>query len=261
MTEIYALQPAMTGPLSRPDIIALYATADRATPWLRVNFIESIDGSATLRGRSGGLGQPADKAVFDILRGVADVVLVGAGTVRAEGYGALTVGDEFVGWRRERGLPDHPAMAIVSGRLNLDPESDLFAKAPSRPLVFTVASAPPDARARLEPVATVIEAGQNSVDPAVMRRELVSRGLGHVLCEGGPLLFGELIAADLVDELCLTLSPLLEGGAGPRIATPPGGAAPFDGATPGPTAPHDMELAHVLRSGSMLLTRWVRAGL
>ncbi|MGA1838695.1 pyrimidine reductase family protein [Herbiconiux sp. 11R-BC] len=248
--EIVELFPEPSRPLSPDELLARYAPPRRSEPWLRVNFIQSVDGSATVDGLSGGLGGPADKAVFDTLRGVADVVLVGAGTARAEGYGALTVGERFVRWRRASGLPEHPAMALVSGRLDLDPASALFAEAPVRPLVFTVASAPADARARLAEVATVIDAGAERVDPSTVLRELAGRGLAQVLCEGGPSLFGELTAAGLVDELCLTTSPMLEGGSGRRIVSAPGEGS----------SPRDLELGLLLRSGSMLLARWVRPG-
>ncbi|MGD8195953.1 pyrimidine reductase family protein [Herbiconiux sp. P18] len=246
--EIVELFPVPSGPLGREELVAAYSP-DRSEPRLRVNFIQSVDGSSSLAGLSGGLGAPADKTVFDILRGVADVVLVGAGTARAEGYGALTVGPDFVAWRRAQGLSDHPSMALVSGRLDLDPASDLFAEAPTRPLVFTARSAPDEARQRLASVAEVIDAGDQRVDAAAVVHELRERGLGQTLCEGGPTFFGDLIAADLVDELCLTISPVLEGGAGARIAH----------ATGGPTVPRHLELAHLLRAGSLLLTRWTRA--
>ncbi|TAJ46765.1 MAG: pyrimidine reductase family protein [Herbiconiux sp.] len=238
--------------LGTAELLDLYAPADRAQPCIRVNFIQSLDGSATVADLSGALGSPADKAVFDVLRAVSDVVLVGAGTARAEGYGALTVGDSFASWRRAAGLSEHPAMALVSGRLALDPASDLFAKSPTPPLVFTTASAPREARTRLSEVATVIDAGDEHgrVDPSLVRTALLDRGLAQVLCEGGPSLFGDLIAADLVDEFCLTLSPMLEGGTGPRIAAAHG--------DPAVGLPHAMRLAHLLRSDSMLLTRWVR---
>jgi riboflavin biosynthesis pyrimidine reductase len=261
MTEIVELFPDAGGALDPSALLALYAPADRAEPRLRVNFIQSVDGSATLDGRSGSLGRPADKAVFDILRGVSDVVLVGAGTARAEGYGALTATDELMSWRLAQGLPAHPVMALVSGSLALDPASDLFAKAFARPLVFTVPSAPADARARLAEVSTVIDAGGSGsgaaagrVDPVLVRRELLARGLPQVLCEGGPRLFGDLIAADLVDELCLTLSPVLEGGTGSRITRPV-----RDGVAGPPAVPRDLDLTLLLRSGSMLLSRWSRA--
>ncbi|MFB2582925.1 pyrimidine reductase family protein [Herbiconiux sp. P15] len=243
---------ASTRELRSSDLRELYAPEPRDVPRLRVNFVQSLDGSATVQGLSGGLGGPADKLVFDTLRGLADVVLVGAGTARAEGYGALTVSDEHVAHRRSLGLPDHPAMALVSGRLDLDPASALFAAAPRRPLVFTSRSAPAEARSRLSEVADVIDAGDEHVDPAAVVRHLHTRGLLQTLCEGGPSLFGDLIAADLVDELCLTISPVLEGGSGPRIARAPGDRAD-------PSMPLGFELAHALASGSLLLTRWLRS--
>ncbi|WP_368496435.1 pyrimidine reductase family protein [Herbiconiux sp. A18JL235] len=229
----------------------LYGDSDRATSVLRVNFVQSLDGSATVDGLSGGLGGPADKRVFDTLRSLADVVLVGAGTAREEGYGALRLDAERSARRVSAGLPEHPAMAVVSGRLGLDPGSDLFALAPRRPLVFTVETAPADARAELSRVADLVDVGADRVDPARIVAELTARGLTQVLCEGGPSLFGDFVAADLVDEFCLTLSPLLEGGRGPRVIT-----APSQLAAP----PRGLDLGHVLRSGSVLLTRWTRGG-
>jgi riboflavin biosynthesis pyrimidine reductase len=240
--------PRHGSPLTPAELIDLYAPASRAAQWLRVNFIQSIDGSSSVGGLSGALGGPADKAVFDILRGVADVVLAGAGTVRSEGYGALTVDGRLVEWRRRAGLPDHPVMAIVSRRLDLDPASALFTEAPTRPLVFTTSNAPSGARRELAEVATVIDAGAEEVEPRHVLAELERRGLPQVLCEGGPTLFGLLIAADAVDELCLTTAPLLEGGAGARIAAPRGEMA----------APQEMELVSLLRSGAMLLARYAR---
>ncbi|MDO9396686.1 MAG: pyrimidine reductase family protein [Herbiconiux sp.] len=257
MSDIVALYPHPSGALALPEVRSLYTPADRSVPCLRVNFVQSLDGSATVDGLSGSLGGPADKLVFDTLRGVADVVLAGAGTVRAEGYGALTTPPAHVAWRRAAGLPEHPVMALVSGRLDLDPESALFAAAPRRPLVFTTAQAPSDARRRLERVATVIDAGTDSVEPEAVMRELVARGLPQVLCEGGPSLFGDFIAADGVDEFCLTMSPVLEGGSGPRIARAPGAGAPGGTAAPA-VPPRGLQLAHLLHSDSVLLTRWVR---
>lgn len=265
MSPIRELYPEPSGPLDRDDLVARYAPADRHHPSTRVNFIESLDGSATVQGLSGGLGSPSDKAVFDVLRAVSDVVLVGAGTARAEGYGALTVGEPFREWRRAAGLAPHPVFALVSGRLDLDPSSDMFAKAPTPPLVFTASSAPADARARLGEVATIIDAGQMHADPAVVLRELHARGQRQVLCEGGPSLFGGLIAADLVDELCLSISPVLEGGAGPRIATARAAGDARDAGDAGdragslPTSPPPgFELVRLLISDSMLLSRWAR---
>lgn len=240
---------APAGPLDDDALWGLYSPAERADPRIRVNFVESLDGSATVAGLSGELGGTADKRVFDILRALADVVLVGAGTARAEGYGALRMPDALARRRREAGLDEHPAMALVSGSLDLDPASELFTKAPSRPIVYTVESAPPAARRRIEAVAEVVLVGAERADPIRIRSDLLARGLPQVLCEGGPSLFGDLIAADLVDELCLTMSPTLEGGAGRRIAAASDGTA---------ASPRGLELAHLLQSGSVLLTRWTR---
>lgn len=108
--------------------------------WLRANFVSSIDGAATRDGLSGGLGDAADRRMFELLRYEADVVLVGAGTLRVEEYGGLRVSDAAVAWRTDAGMPAHPALALVSRSLDLDPASPLFAEAPVRPIVYTVAS-------------------------------------------------------------------------------------------------------------------------
>src|SRR5690606_33716001 len=122
--------------MPRPDdILVRYSVADRATAHLRVNFVSSLDGAATHDGVSAGLGDDADRIVFDTLRMLTDVILVGAGTVRAEGYGGIRFSDEAVAWRATHGLPEHPPVAIVSSRLDLDPAHPVFTQAAVRPLV------------------------------------------------------------------------------------------------------------------------------
>ncbi|WP_203585912.1 pyrimidine reductase family protein [Subtercola lobariae] len=234
--------------LADADLLTLYGHADRSQPRVRANFISSVDGSASAGGLSGKLGSPADKRVFDLLRQVSDVVLVGAGTVRTEGYGAMRLAPDASAWRTRNGLPEHPTFAIVSGRLDLDPASDVFAKAPVRPLVLTAASADGAKRAGLEEVAEIIDCGENRVAAAALIAALTSRGLRQVHCEGGPSLLGSLVAADQLDELCLSVSPSLEGGAGPRIVT--AGDDPVD--------LRAMRLDHVLLAGSMLFTKYSR---
>ncbi len=219
-------------------------TADR---WLRMNFVSSLDGAATREGRSGGLGGEADKRMFELLRRQADVVLVGAGTVREEGYGAMRLADDAVAWRTARGLAAQPVFALVSGRLDLDPASSVFTEAPVRPVVYTVGTAPAVRREALAIVADVVDAGDEALDPARVRDDLEARGLRRIHAEGGPSLFGALLAAGVVDELCLTLAPTIEAGAAGRIAH-------SDRA-----APTGMALAGVLRSGSdELLLRYRR---
>jgi riboflavin biosynthesis pyrimidine reductase len=218
-------------------------------PGLRVNFVQSIDGAATVDGRSGGMSDAADQRRFELLRRVADAVIVGAGTIRIEGYGPLRVSDASARWRVAQGMREHPVLVIVSGLLALDPDSRIFAEARARPIIVTSASPVGAAdRARFERVADVIAVGEASVELPVALAGLRDRGLSRLLCEGGPTLFASLLAADLVDELCVTIAPELVSGDAPRIAH--GGAA----------APRGMELAEVLRSDSALLLRYRRGG-
>lgn len=223
---------------------ALVATLREADPVLRVNFISSVDGAVTRDGLSGGLGDDADHRYFELLRRAADVVLVGAGTVRTEGYGPMRVSDASVAWRVAHGLAPHPVFAIVSGRLDLDAASPIFTEAPVRPIVVTRAGHDVSAFAE---VADVVAVGESTVDLGAAVAALHARGLTRILCEGGPALFGALLAADRVDELCLTVAPTLEAGDAGRIAR---GALP---------APRGLRLAHVLRSGSTLLLRYARS--
>jgi riboflavin biosynthesis pyrimidine reductase len=224
---------------------ALVTELRAADPVLRVNFVSSVDGAATRDGLSGGLGDPADRRYFELLRRVADVVLVGAGTVRAEGYGPMRVSTDSATWRASHGLAPHPVFAIVTGSLDLDPRSRIFTEAPARPIVVTTAGH--DTRALAE-VADVVEAGAGErIDADAGVAALRARGLSRILCEGGPQLFGALLAADLVDELCVTVEPSLEAGDARRIAA---GELP---------APRALELVHVLRAGSTLLLRYARA--
>lgn len=202
---------------TRAELHAAYALPDRETPRVRMNVVASLDGAATLAGRSGGLGGATDRVLMQVLRAVADVVLVGAGTVRAEGYGGLRVAGPDAAWRGAHGLPPQPRLAVVSRALDLEPEHPFFRDAVARPLVVTCAAATQARRTALDRVADVIMAGDEVVDLVAMRAELTARGLPQVLCEGGPRLFGTLVVAGLVDEVCLTIAPTLVGGDAGRI--------------------------------------------
>jgi len=200
------------------DLVAAYRyPADR--PWVRANMVSSLDGAATVGGRSEGLGSPADKKVFTLLRGLCDVVLVGAGTARAEGYRAMRPDPAFADRRAASGQPPAPALALVSRRLELDPSSAMFTGGGQRTVVVTCASADRQAMARLADVADVVVAGEDTVDLPAAVRALVDRGTGRVLCEGGPGLLADVVAAGLLDELCLTVSPMLVGGDTTRITS------------------------------------------
>ncbi len=208
--------------LGAVDIAAAYETdarpAPAGRPWLLVDMVTSIDGATTVGNRSGGLGSPGDREVFSALRGVADVVLAGAGTVRAERYGPPRTAADMQARRVARGQQPHPRIAVVSGRLDLDLASPLFTASSSRPIIFTTAAASSDQRSRAAEVAEVVVAGDRSVDLAGALAHLRAAGAKVVTCEGGPTLNGALLEAGLVDEWCLTVSPLLVGGSSNRAA-------------------------------------------
>jgi riboflavin biosynthesis pyrimidine reductase len=211
--------PSPGGELDLTGLAEAYACPRER--WLRVNFVSSADGSVSVDGLSGGLSSAGDKRVFGILRVLTDVVLVGAGTARAENYKAARARQALAGLRT--GRPAAATIAVVTGSADLDLASPLFTDPPpeSRTIVITRAAAPAERRAAAATVADVIVAGDEQVDLAAAVAALADRGLGRVLCEGGPHLFGQLAVAGLVDELCLSLSPILAGpGAGRIIAGP-----------------------------------------
>ncbi|WP_341952436.1 pyrimidine reductase family protein [Salinibacterium sp. TMP30] len=243
-SEIHTLMAGAS--LTDEQLLASYSVADRSVPWLRANFISSIDGAATHEGTSGGLGTDADGRVFALLRRLADVIVVGAGTVRQEGYRNLALDDEAVAWRTANGLSAQPPFAVVSASLRLEP-NDLASYA-TRPFIITTESASEQARARVEKVAEIIIAGDTSVDTVELKHALAERGYPQLHSEGGPTLFATMIAEGVVDELCLTLSPRLEGGSARRIV---------DAAE---ATPQDMALAQALSGADgTLLLRYVRA--
>lgn len=230
----------------RDALIALYAP-DRRCPWLRMNFVTSPDGAVTINGRSAGLGSSVDKLLFGLLRMFSDAVMVGAGTARDEGYGPIRLDSQAIAWREEAGLDPYPRMVLVSGRLALDPSSAMFTEASRRPIVITHGWSDEEKRDDLARVADVLVHGVDRVDMISAVEELRERyGLSQILSEGGPQLFGALFAARLVDELCLTVSPILAGPGAGRIISGQ------------PTAPTEMTLASALNADGTLLLRYVR---
>jgi riboflavin biosynthesis pyrimidine reductase len=184
------------------DHVSAYAPADRGVPMLRMNMVSSLDGAATLDGRSGGLGGPADQALMGTLRMLADVILAGENTVRIEGYEGELISPEAKRWRVGHGLPESP--------------------------LFVVAS-----RSGGNPLSTLLPS-------------LAAEGLTQILCEGGPHLFGALAAMDAIDEVCLTIGPVLAGPGGPRI-------------TAGEPHPlRRMRLVHAIPDGDLLFLRYAR---
>ncbi|MEC5197998.1 riboflavin biosynthesis pyrimidine reductase [Arthrobacter sp. PL16] len=246
---ITSLIPSAPGAAVDDDALhRIYAYPASDRPYVRFNFVAAADGAATSGGFSAGLGNDGDKRIFTVLRRLADVVLVGAGTIRAEGYEGELVDDDARSWRGAHGLGEHPAVAVISGSLALDATSGFFTQAPVRPIIFTSSSAPAGKRAALEAVADVVDCGTDTVDTSAVLAELERRGLQKVLCEGGPAVLGGFTRSDAVDELCLSISPLLAGGDGPRISS---GDSPGDAVA--------LTLASLLTEESALYTLYRRA--
>ncbi|MGB3285320.1 pyrimidine reductase family protein [Mycolicibacter algericus] len=220
-----------TQPVDDAELARLYAypeSDDGPRSWLRANFIGSIDGGATMAGKSGGLGSPGDRALFMLLRALADVVLVGAGTVRVENYGGARLNVTERLRRRDRGQSEVPGLAIVSRSGQLDRDARVFTDTELPPLVLTSASAAEATRRRLDGRAEVLNCSagdRDRVDEAAVLAALAARGHYRVLTEGGPTLLGSFVERDLLDELCLTVAPYLVGGLARRIATGPGEVA------------------------------------
>jgi riboflavin-specific deaminase-like protein len=212
-----------------------------------VNMIASIDGATAIDGRSGGLAGPADSAMFHALRRLPDVILAGAGTARAENYGPVVLDDATREERVARGQRELPRLAVVTARVDLDPTSRLFSDPDQRPIVITTDDAPAEAVAAIAPVADVIRTGPGPVDLRVAFAALRDQGARTVLCEGGPSLNGGLLAADLVDEWCQTITPLLVGGDSARGSHgPPPGVATR------------LKLSRVIEDEDFLLLRYAR---
>src|SRR6478672_9607045 len=168
------------------DPATIYADLPSAVgrPSLRLNMIVSVDGGTSWNGVSGGLGGPADKALFAVMRTLPDVILVASGTMRAEHYGPAVLPAHVQEVRSSRGQRPVPPVAVVSQRCDFDWDSNFFTAATERPLIITVASAPPTNLDRAREVADVIIAGDEFVDLRVAVTELGERGTEHILAEG-----------------------------------------------------------------------------
>ncbi|MCG6496611.1 pyrimidine reductase family protein [Kitasatospora sp. A2-31] len=217
---ISPLAEPFADPASLESLAAVYAYPDqvnRGRPWLRANMVAGLDGAAKLDGLSEGLSGDADKRIFGVLRALSDVVLVGAETVRAEGYRPGRARAEFAAARRAAGQAPAPVIAVVSRSLGLDLAAPLFTGPLVRTVVITVEDAPAARLAEVAAVADVIVAGRGSVDLTAAVAALADRGWTRLLTEGGPRLLGQLAAAGLLDELCLSVAPLVTAGDAPRI--------------------------------------------
>lgn len=222
---------------------------------LAVNMVSTVDGAATLDGRAGGLGGPADLLAFRRLRAACDAILVGAGTVRVENYGPGQGSDEARADRVRRGLAPAPRLVVVSRSLDLPTTLRIFEDPAARPLVVTGGAGPAARAATLHEVAEILVCGgETDVDLQRLLSELADRGLRRVLCEGGPTLNAGLLADDLIDELFVTFAPALVGGDASRIV------APYAGDEMAGTSTRRLSLAEVHEHDGELLLRYRRGG-
>ena len=242
---VHLMAPA---PEALADVLEPYVSVQRRPRpgrcWVLSNMVAGLDGAAAIGGRVGALSSPRDAELFRRLRGLADVVLVGAETVRRERYGPIRLDDDLVAVRRRRGQAE-PVLAIVSSSLDLDPDLPLFKRSDLQqpPLLLTSARSDPS---RLAEVAEVVVVGDERVDLALALGELARRSLPIVLCEGGPTLLGGLIALDLLDEYCVTLAPVIGGDPLPAVNTT------------GLTRLKRFGLAHVAEEDDTLFLRYLR---
>ncbi|MFH8220507.1 pyrimidine reductase family protein [Streptomyces sp. NPDC018057] len=269
VTEETPAQPAKgaagTGPGSGPDALAdrewtlaelaaAYAYPEPApgggTAWLRANMVSTLDGAAQHEGRSQPISGAADMRIFGTLRALADVVVVGAETVRQEGYRPARARPEFAALRAAAGQGPAPAIAVVTAGLELDFSLPLFTSPLVPTLILTGAAAAPDRVAAAEKAgARVVVAGDGvGVDPPRAVRALAGLGHTRLLTEGGPRLLGQMVASGVLDELCLTVAPMLTAGDAQRIA---GG--------PSVAVPHRFALASLLEEEGFLFSRYRRA--
>ncbi|UUN29859.1 pyrimidine reductase family protein [Streptomyces sp. FIT100] len=217
--------------------------------WLRANMVTSLDGAAQHGGRSQPLSSDTDMRIFGTLRALADAVVVGAETVRQEGYRPARAREVFAERREAAGQGPAPAIAVVSASLELDFGLPLFSSPLVPTLVLTGAAAAPErlAAARKAGVEVVVAGDGPGVEPARAVRALAERGLRRLLTEGGPRLLGQFIAAGVLDEMCLTVSPTLTAGDAQRIA---GG--------PSVAVPERFALASLLEEAGFLFARYRR---
>lgn len=216
------------GRRSTAELLEAYAV--RSALWVRANFVSTLDGHATGRdGLSGSINSEADGQVFDVLRALADVVVVGAGTIRAEGYRRLRTRDrELLEARRAAGRADHPTLAVVTASGQV-PERVLDPDPAAGPLLVLCAEAVRDDLVGRLGEDAVVACGTDLVEPSRAVEALHERGLSQILTEGGPHLLGGWVQAQVLDELCLTVRPLVVGGTGPRILEAPAGEATLAG--------------------------------
>jgi riboflavin-specific deaminase-like protein len=232
------------GPTSPEELASGMRLAELAPPgrpWLGLNMVSSLDGKATIEWRTKGLSSELDRRLFHHLRTQADAVMVGAGTLRAERYGRMTKSEELRDKRVAEGLASDPLAVIVSGRLDLPADLPILNEPEQRVVIATGSDA------TLSGLGAQVEYARVGDDlPRLMAYLRETHGVRSVLCEGGPTLNSYLFAAGLVDELFLSLSPKVAGGA--AALTIVAGRELVE--------PTELELVSVAEGGGDLFTRW-----
>jgi riboflavin-specific deaminase-like protein len=230
-----------TSPAELASGLRLGEKAPPGRPYLVLNMVSSVDGKATLNWRTKGLSSDLDRQLFHHLRTQADAVMVGAGTVRAERYGEIAKSEELREKREREGLARDPLAVIVSARLDLHADLPILNAVGQRIVVATGSDATlPETGAQVE----YERVGDDL--PLLMARLREDYGVRSVLCEGGPTLNSYLLAAGLVDELMLSLSPKLVGGA--AALTIVAGRELVE--------PVELDLVSLAEAGAELFTRW-----
>ncbi|MXW61443.1 MAG: pyrimidine reductase family protein [Acidimicrobiaceae bacterium] len=230
--------------------------APMGRPWVMVNMIASLDGATAVNGLSGDLGGPADRAVFRAVRASCDWIVVASGTATAESYGPPKQTEAVVESRLRTGRSAVPRLAIVTASGAVDPTIPAFAHAADptvddlgpdqrRPLVITGEQADPERLAALN--AEIVRLPMTRPQPSAVLDELHRRDAQVVLCEGGPTWNGQLVQAGLVDEICVSISPILAGGTSSRTVAGAEQAVPIQ-----------MRLSRLLSEDGLLFARYTR---
>jgi riboflavin biosynthesis pyrimidine reductase len=235
--------PIAALPDSPAELAKYYGDAPRG---VRANMVMSVDGAGAFAGRTKAITSDADQMLLVHLRGYADAVMVGSATVQAEGYGPVRLATDIQAERAANGYAALPPLVIVTAHAALPTSLRVFTGDGPRPIIATVQRSA-DAATELHDIADVVVVGDELIDPHLIISELAQRGLHRVLCEGGPYLLSTLIEQDLVDDMCLTVSPYLAGSQ--PTTTQPASAL---------STPTRLVLRHVLAHDDLLYLRYSR---
>lgn len=204
-------------PVDVLDALFAESRVKEAGPWVMLNMVVTVDGATAFGGGASGINDADDRGLFLALRSVADIVLMGARTVRSENLGPIRMSAEMAAYRSQTGRDNDPTLAILSRSLDIDPEHRVFSDQSRRPTIITERGTDPDRLERLDEVADFVLT--DHLDGAGIVGALSAHRI--ILCEGGPTVNSQLLAANAVDEVNLTVSPLVALGTSNRLASGP----------------------------------------